>query len=103
VKNPVYLRHNKKPLLVIWGVGFNDGRKYSIADVQSMVNTLKGPEKEVSIMLGVPYYWRTLQKDTENNSLLHTVIKSVDIIMPWAVGRYNSGSYAEYCFCHSCR
>lgn len=95
LKNPTYLRHNKKPLLVIWGVGFSDGRKYSIADVQSMVNTLKGPEKKVSIMLGVPYYWRTLQKDTENNSLLHTVIKSVDIIMPWAVGRYNSGSYAN--------
>jgi hypothetical protein len=93
VKNPTYLRHNKKPLLVLWGVGFSDGRKYSIADVQSMVNTLKGPEKKVSIMLGVPYYWRTLQKDTENNPLLHEVIKSADIIMPWAVGRYNSGSY----------
>lgn len=93
-KNPTYLRHNKKPLLVIWGVGFNDGRKYSIPDVQSMVNTLKGPEKKVSIMLGVPYYWRTLQKDTENNPLLHGLIKSADIIMPWAVGRYNSGSYA---------
>jgi hypothetical protein len=89
VKNPTYLRHNKKPLLVIWGVGFSDGRKYSIADVQSMVNTLKGPE---TIMLGVPYYWRTLH---ENNTLLHTVIKSVDIIMPWAVGRYNSGSYSN--------
>jgi len=93
LKNPTYLRHNKKPLLVIWGVGFSDGRKYSIADVQSLVNTLKGPENKVSIMLGVPYYWRTLQRDTENNTLLHTVIKSVDIIMPWAVGRYNSGSY----------
>lgn len=93
IKNPTYLRHNKKPLIVIWGVGFNDGRKYSTADVQSMVNTLKGPEKKVSVMLGVPYYWRTLQKDTENNPLLHELIKSADIIMPWAVGRYNSDSY----------
>lgn len=92
-KNPTYLRHNKKPLLVLWGVGFNDNRKYSIADVQGLVSSLKGPEKKVSLMLGVPYYWRTLQKDTENNPLLHTVIKSADIIMPWAVGRYNSGSY----------
>jgi hypothetical protein len=93
VKNPTYLRHNKKPLLVLWGVGFSDGRKYTIADVQSLVTALKGPEKKVSIMLGVPYYWRTLERDTENNPLLHTVIKSADIIMPWAVGRYNSGSY----------
>jgi len=95
VKNPTYLRQNKKPLLVIWGVGFNDNRKYSIADVQSLVADLKGPEKKLSIMLGVPYYWRTLTKDTENNPLLHTVIKAVDIIMPWAVGRYNSRSYGN--------
>lgn len=93
VKNPTYLRHNKKPLLVIWGVGFNDGRKYSTSDVQAMVSQLKGPEKKVSIMLGVPYGWRTLNRDTENNPLLHTLIKQCDIIMPWAVGRYNSSSY----------
>jgi len=92
-KNPTYLRHNKKPLLAIWGVGFNDGRKYLISDVQAMVTKIKGPEKNVSIMLGVPYGWRTLNRDTENNSLLHTLIKQCDVIMPWAVGRYNSSSY----------
>lgn len=94
-QNPTYLRHNKKPLVVLWGVGFNDGRKYSISDVQSLVSELKGKTKKVSVMLGVPYYWRTLEKDTENNILLHTVIRSADIIMPWAVGRYNSGSYSN--------
>lgn len=93
VKNQTYLRHNKKPLLVIWGVGFNDGRKYSTSNVQAMVSTLKGPEKNVSIMLGVPYGWRTLNRDTEYNPLLHTLIKQCDIIMPWAVGRYNISSY----------
>lgn len=95
VKNPTYLRHNKKPLVVLWGVGFNDGRNYTIADVQSLVKSLKGDTKKVSVMLGVPYYWRTLDNDTENNTLLHTVIKSADIVMPWAVGRYNSGSYGN--------
>ena len=43
-------------------------------------------------MLGVPYYWRTLSIDTQNNPALHTLIKKADIIMPWAVGRYNSPS-----------
>ncbi len=94
-KNPTYLRHNKKPLLVLWGVGFNDNRKYSIQDVQSVITQVKGAEKKVSVMLGVPYYWRTLDHDTENNVLLHTVIKSADIVMPWAVGRYNSDSYSK--------
>ena len=91
--NPNYLRHNKKPLVVIWGVGFKDGRKYTIADVDHLVDKIKGPTKKVSVMLGVPYYWRTLKKDTENDSSLHAVIKKCDIIMPWAVGRYNQNNY----------
>ena len=44
-------------------------------------------------MLGVPYYWRTLDKDTENNPLLHSIIKKCDIVLPWAVGRYNETTY----------
>ncbi len=95
VKNPTYLRHNKKPLLAIWGVGFNDNRKYTIQDVQTLISQVKGAEKKVSVMLGVPYYWRTLDHDTENNPLLHTVIKSADIVMSWAVGRYNATSYPQ--------
>jgi hypothetical protein len=91
--NPNYLRHNKKPLVVIWGVGFKDGRKYTIADVDHLVDKIKGATKKVSVMLGVPYYWRTLKKDTENDSSLHAVIKKCDIIMPWAVGRYNQSNY----------
>jgi hypothetical protein len=91
--HPTYLRHNGKPLVSIWGVGFNDGRKYTTADVQQLVDKLKGPTNKVSVMLGVPFYWRTLTKDTETSSQLHTLIKKTDIIMPWAVGRYNNDSY----------
>jgi hypothetical protein len=93
-ENPTYLRQNKKPLVVLWGVGFNDGRKYSLADVQNTMESLKGPTKKVSVMLGVPYYWRTLDHDTQNDPLLHSIIRSADIIMPWAVGRYNNDSYS---------
>lgn len=92
VENPTYLRHKGKPMLSIWGVGFNDNRQYSTADVDKLVTSLKGPTKKVSIMLGVPYYWRMLSIDTQNNPALHTLIKKADIIMPWAVGRYNSPS-----------
>lgn len=94
-ENPTYLRHNKKPLVVLWGVGFSDGRKYTLDDISNVMGQLKGKTKKVSIMLGVPYYWRTLQRDTQNDPLLHTLIKSADIIMPWAVGRYNNNSYAD--------
>ena len=93
VENPTNLWHNKKPLMTIWGVGFNDNRNYSLQDVDKLVDKLKGGEKKVSIMLGVPYYWSTLGNDTEKNPLLHTIIKKIDIVMPWAVGRYSSSSY----------
>ncbi|NHE58700.1 glycoside hydrolase family 71/99-like protein [Cyclobacterium plantarum] len=94
-ENPTYVRHNGKPLVTIWGVGFNDNRKYTIEDVGRLVEQLKGPENKVSIMLGVPYYWRTLNRDTTPSTALHDLIKKVDVIMPWAVGRYNSESYAN--------
>ena len=92
-EHPTYVRHNGKPLLAVWGVGFNDNRKYTIPDADNLITKLKGPENKVSVMLGVPYYWRTLDKDTENSPLLHPLIKKCDIVMPWAVGRYNTNTY----------
>lgn len=92
--NPTFLHHNDKPLISIWGVGFNDGRKYTIQDVMNLVDELR-QKGEFSILLGIPYYWRNLGRDTEPNPILHELIKKVDIIMPWAVGRYNSQSYQQ--------
>lgn len=92
-QNPTYLYHNGKPLVTIWGVGFNDNRKYTIEDVSKLVDKLKGPDNNVSVMLGVPYYWRSLGNDTEKSPLLHVLIKKADIIMPWAVGRFGSSGY----------
>ena len=93
--HPTYVRHNGKPLLAIWGVGFNDNRKYSVSDAQKLIDKLKGPQKKVSILLGVPYYWRSLKNDTENAELVHTVVKMCDIVLPWAVGRYGADNYAD--------
>jgi hypothetical protein len=95
VQNPTYLLHNNRPLLAIWGVGFNDNRRYSISDVDRLMEKLKGPGRKTSVLLGVPYYWRTLTRDTENSPLLHQLIKKADILMPWAVGRYNDASYSS--------
>ncbi|WP_219226527.1 glycoside hydrolase family 71/99-like protein [Pedobacter antarcticus] len=94
-ENPTYLWHNGKPLVTIWGVGFNDNRKYTIADVSKVVDQLKNSSPEVSVMLGVPYYWRTAGNDTDPSAELPALIKKADIIMPWAVGRYNAKTYTE--------
>lgn len=94
-QHPTYLRHNGRPMLAIWGVGFNDNRKYTVADANTLIEKLKGPNNKVSILLGVPYYWRTFNNDTENNPGLHELIKKVDLVMPWAVGRYNNDNYLD--------
>lgn len=83
---PTYLYHNKKPLVTIWGVGFNDHRAYGLKEAEIIVNTLK--LKGFSVMLGVPTYWREFGNDTNQDSALHSLIKKCDIILPWFVGRY---------------
>lgn len=93
-----YLHHKGKPLVVVWGAGFNDNRKYGLPQVKKIVDFLKEDASSggFSVMLGVPTYWRSLERDTQPDSLLHTIIRSVDIVHPWFVGRYNAGSYEPF-------
>ncbi|WP_299512415.1 glycoside hydrolase family 71/99-like protein [Mucilaginibacter sp.] len=86
-----YLYHNGKPLVVLWGVGFNDsGRHYTTKTMAKIVDFLQNdPEYgHCAVMLGVPTYWREFGNDTEKNPELHALIKKVDVIHPWTVGRY---------------
>ena len=90
-----YLHENGKPLLALWGVGFNPTeRNYTNSDIQQLVDALQ--EMGYSIMLGVTSHWRTGDGDTYGADLrnLHNLIRDVDVIMPWYVGRY--GSRADY-------
>jgi hypothetical protein len=38
-------------------------------------------------MVGVPYWWRTLNRDCIADPKLHELLATVDIVSPWAVGR----------------
>jgi len=89
-----YLYENGKPLIVLWGVGFAGKKEYSTADVTTLVERLK--EMGFSIMLGVPTYWREGRNDTESGGALKALIKKVDIIMPWFVGRYGPDSFEGF-------
>lgn len=91
---PTYLHHNGKPLVTVWGVGFNDRRAYGLNEAETIINTLKS--KGFSVMLGVPTYWREFGNDTEKDARLHDLIKKCDIVMPWFVGRYNETSFESF-------
>lgn len=90
-----YLYHNGKPLVALWGVGFNDGRRYHLAAVEKIMEFLQHDPVYggCSILLGVPTYWRDFGNDTEKDPHLHDVLKKADIIHPWMVGRYNEDTY----------
>ncbi len=87
-----YLHHNGKPVVAVWGVGFNDGRQYTLAECAELLRFLKeDPEYGgATIMLGVPTGWRTLDRDSVPDPKLHEVIRRADIVSPWTVGRYVS-------------
>ncbi|MDF1658166.1 MAG: glycoside hydrolase family 71/99-like protein [Verrucomicrobiales bacterium] len=94
-----YLHLDGKPLVAIWGVGFGDDREYSLEKAEWFIRLLKhNPEwGGMSIMLGVPYFWREQSRDATDHERLHEVLKLADIISPWSVGRYRGkpGEMAE--------
>ncbi len=81
-----YLRHRGKPLVAVWGVGFNDRREYTIAECREFVEFLK--KDGCAVMLGVPTGWRELERDSVRDPELHEVVKLADVVSPWTVGRY---------------
>ncbi|MCY3018614.1 MAG: glycoside hydrolase family 71/99-like protein [Planctomycetota bacterium] len=89
-KDKAYLHHNGKPVVTLWGFGFSDGRKYTPAEGMELVEFLKSDPTYggCTVMLGVPTYWRTLDRDCVKDPKMHELILKADIVSPWTVGRY---------------
>ena len=84
-----YQRHNGKPLVAVWGIGFNDSNKprnYSLTECIELIEFLK--RQGCAIMMGVPTGWRTLDRDAIADPRLHELLSRADVISPWTVGRY---------------
>lgn len=93
-RNPSYLYHNGRPLVSVWGIGFNDGRRYGLEDADRIISSLR--KLGFSIMIGVPTHWRSLDIDTGEDARLHDIIRKCDIVMPWFVGRYDELQYESF-------
>lgn len=76
----------------MWGVGFN-GDRDSLDECAALFRFLRdNPEfGGTIIMAGVPFGWRTLDRDAAKDTRLHEVLQLCGIISPWAVGRYGTG------------
>lgn len=89
-----YLFHHGKPLVAVWGAGFNDHRKYGAKSVETIITFLK--QKGCAILLGVPTYWRDAGSDMEKDPKWLELYAKVDIIQPWMVGRYHEDTYPKF-------
>jgi hypothetical protein len=96
-KDHAYLHHKGKPVVAVWGVGFNDGRKYTLAECEKLVDFLKNDKDygNCTVMLGVPTSWRNLDRDSVKDAALHRVIAKCDIVSPWTIGRFSTPAQVE--------
>lgn len=81
---PCLQQHNGKPLVAIWGIGFKD-RAPGLDEWEKLIADFKAAG--VSVMLGVPAYWRELKNDAIPDPRLHALLRQADILSPWTVGR----------------
>jgi hypothetical protein len=91
-KDQAYLHHAGKPVVAVWGIGFNDGRKYTLAECAELVEFLANDKDYggCTVLVGVPTAWRTLDDDSVRDKQLHEVLGKADILSPWTVGRYQT-------------
>jgi hypothetical protein len=87
-EDAAYLKHRGRPLVAVWGIGFNDNRGYTLAECKRLVEFLK--QDGCSVMLGVPTGWRELNRDSVNDPALHEVMQLADVVSPWTIGRYRT-------------
>ncbi|WP_010136376.1 glycoside hydrolase family 71/99-like protein [Ochrovirga pacifica] len=95
-----YMHEKQKPVLAIWGLGFNE-RPFTVRYAKDVLDLFKENPKNSSfdtyLIAGVPSYWRTLSKDSEKNPIWNKLYKSFDMLSPWSVGRYHDiKSYKNY-------
>ncbi len=95
--SPAYQLHNGRPVLCIWGWGFSD-RTQNLTLALSLLSHLRNTSPFPTTMAGVPFYWRTGNKDAQPDWGPLFSSPDLDIVSPWAVGRYNSNSAYDALF-----
>ncbi len=82
--SPAYARQNGKPVVCVWGFGFNDdGRPFAPAACLDVVQWFKA--RGCYVIGGVPTYWRQGVNDSRPG--FSEVYHAFHMISPWMVGR----------------
>lgn len=92
-EDPAYLHHDGKPVVAVWGIGFNDNNKPrpTMKVSEELIDALKADG--CTVMLGIPTGWLTQTRDAwsaEKEPRLIEVLSKADILSPWTAGRYKN-------------
>jgi len=87
-KDPAFQHHNGKPLVAVWGVGFNNKIKPRPGFQECAELIKKFKAGGCSVMLGIATGWRAQDNDALQNPELHSVLQMADVLSPWSVGRF---------------
>jgi len=87
-EDPAYQHHRGKPLVTIWGVGFNNQikRRAGLEPCRKLIKQFKADN--CSVMLGIATGWRRQDRDALEHPYLHEVLLLADVLSPWSVGRF---------------
>jgi hypothetical protein len=87
-EDPAYQHHDGKPLVAIWGVGFNNKIKprTGLEKCRELIKKFKIDNS--SVMLGIATGWRMQDRDALSHPELHQVLLMADVLSPWSVGRF---------------
>jgi len=90
--SPAYARQNGKPVVCIWGFGFNDNNHPWTADVCiDVINWFK--QQGCYVIGGVPTHWRTEDSDSRPNFI--SAYKAFNMLSPWMVGRIGNAGDSD--------
>ena len=93
VASPAYARQNGRPVVGIWGFGFNDdNHPWSAAACLEVVNWFKA--QGCYVMGGVPTWWRNGNSDSRAGYL--DVYHAFNMISPWMVGRIGDAAGSDW-------
>ncbi|KAL1746208.1 hypothetical protein HDZ31DRAFT_62466 [Schizophyllum fasciatum] len=89
--SPNYLRDRGRPVVALWGFGF-DGGRFNPDTVRDISHWLRHfTPGGAYIFGGVPTCWRTADNDSDGNpDFLKIFLNEFDAISPWLVGRFRT-------------
>ncbi|HEY5837199.1 discoidin domain-containing protein [Streptomyces sp.] len=90
--SPAYARQNGKPVVCVWGFGFNDSqRPFAPGPCLDVVNWFKA--QGCYVIGGVPTWWRTGDRDSRPG--FSDVYHAFHMLSPWMVGRIGNVADAD--------